>query len=92
MKYARTNRDRVVDLEITQLELGEEAVRIGETIEEVCDKFITISKNHPTQHLHNYVDVPREDYYLFDIYGAIWTMKGLIYVAKINRQGEWELL
>lgn len=26
-----------------------------------------------------------------DIYGALWTDKGLIYVAKMNKDGEWEL-
>ena len=26
------------------------------------------------------------------IYGAIWTDKGLIYVAKMNEEGELELL
>ena len=28
----------------------------------------------------------------FEIYGAIWTDKGLIYVAKMNDKGELELL
>lgn len=28
----------------------------------------------------------------FDIYGTIWTDKGLIYVAKMNNKGELELL
>lgn len=27
----------------------------------------------------------------FDVYGAIWTIKGLIYVAKMNNKGEFEL-
>ena len=27
-----------------------------------------------------------------DVYGAIWTDKGLIYVAKMNEKGELELL
>lgn len=25
-------------------------------------------------------------------YGAIWTNKGLIYVARMNKDGEWEIL
>lgn len=29
---------------------------------------------------------------LQDVYGAIWTDKGLIYVAKMNKEGELELL
>ena len=32
-----------------------------------------------------------EDLY-FKIYGAIWTDKGLVYVAKMNGKGELELL
>lgn len=32
-----------------------------------------------------------EDLY-FNIYGAIWTDKGLIYVAKVNEKREWELI
>ena len=31
-------------------------------------------------------------YNLTCIYGAIWTDKGLIYVAKMNEKGELELL
>jgi hypothetical protein len=27
-----------------------------------------------------------------NLYGAIWTSKGLIYVAKMNKEGELELL
>ena len=27
-----------------------------------------------------------------DLFGAIWTDKGLIYVAKMNEKGELELL
>ena len=35
----------------------------------------------------------RHHYLQFDnIYGAIWTDKGLIYVAKMNDKGELELL
>jgi hypothetical protein len=33
-------------------------------------------------------------YYLnqdYEIYGAIWTDKGLLYVARLNDKGEWEL-
>jgi len=31
-------------------------------------------------------------YYKISPYGAIWTDKGLIYVAKLNDKGEWELI
>ena len=32
------------------------------------------------------------EYNIYEIYGAIWTEKGLIYVAKMNEKGELELL
>jgi hypothetical protein len=32
------------------------------------------------------------EYEIYEIYGAIWTDKGLIYVAKMNENGELELL
>ena len=30
--------------------------------------------------------------YFWNVYGAVWTSKGLIYVAKMNEKGELELL
>lgn len=33
-----------------------------------------------------------EQYKIRNCYGAIWTDKGLIYVAKLNDKGEFELL
>lgn len=37
----------------------------------------------------NYGKYLNQDY---EVYGAIWTDKGLIYVAKMNKKGELELL
>lgn len=36
--------------------------------------------------------IPVREDYLVDVYGAIWTDKGLIYIAKMNDKGELELL
>ena len=75
-----------------------------ETIEELCDEFVL---DHPlfgdnckclyhsfekakngikkrSDNAHNLYD--------FIIYGAIWTDKDLIYVAKMNKKGKLELL
>lgn len=75
----------------------------ADTIEELCDEFVIdnplnwrpfpfttpdvdkvklLLKNHPVSLIK----------YNIKIYGAIWTDKGLIYVAKLNEKGEWELL
>lgn len=67
----------------------EDIVKIADTIEELCDEFVVIIENKP--HI-----IPREwlkqDIIVDELYGAIWTEKGLIYVAKMNDKGELELL
>ena len=67
----------------------------ADTIEELCDEFVVIEETQ------NYV-MERCSYKTlkdngwigsgFTIYGAIWTDKGLIYVAKMNDKGELELI
>ena len=81
-----------------------ELCKTADTIEELCDEFVL---DHPlfgdsckclyhsfekakngikkrSDNAHNLCN--------FNIYGAIWTSKGLIYVAKINDKDELELL
>ena len=76
------------------------------TIEELCDKFVVVLKDKHKRITDNIYD--REEYYeiytgydfaknyyeekYHDFYGAIWTDKGLIYVAKMNKDGELELI
>lgn len=78
-----------------------------ETIEELCDEFVQINKSKDKDLVRikkidgviNYQKLER----VFDsewhklsageyIFGAIWAVKGLIYVAKMNNKGELELL
>ena len=62
-----------------------------DTIEELCDEFVLINKKDKM----HFIDVLSPDLYdckNFVIYGAIWTDKGLIYVAKMNSKGELKLL
>jgi len=66
--------------------------KLGDTIEELCDKFVYVyNKNN-----HTFIAAFQFKTYLeFDgiIYGAIWTDKGLIYVAKMNeKKGKLELI
>lgn len=63
-------------------------VKQAEKIEDLCDEFVVkdikyayITVNKPWKLFSNCI-----------VYGAIWTDKGLIYVAKMNENGEWELL
>lgn len=63
----------------------------ADTIEELCDEFVIKG----TRGL--YLGIPLQECELRNIpttqiYGAIWTDKGLIYVAKMNERGCLELL
>lgn len=76
-----------------------EIVKQSDTIEELCDEFVTIVDNRKPYNFPVY-DEKQVKHYLHDcydkehciIFGAIWTDKGLIYVAKMNEKGELELL
>lgn len=61
----------------------------ADTIEELCDCFVDYDKEDG-----GYLVTPDKPVrrYGHEIYGAIWTSKGLIYVAKTNEKGEFELL
>lgn len=70
--------------------------KLSDTIEELCDCFVVIRPQpRVTDHyiLHRFAFV-KEHCLNGDemVYGAIWTDRGLIYVAKMNDKGELELL
>ena len=74
----------------------------SDTIEELCDRLVVIHKygEQPKDmsfyEAHYFIDVwtrkVKSNDPIVAIYGAIWTNKGLIYVAKMNEKGELELL
>ena len=73
--------------------------READTIEELCDEFVVCLKDGDKLLMDGDVKSARD--FLFGygglrktecVYGAIWTDKGLIYVAKMNNEGELELL
>ena len=64
-----------------------------DNVEELCDEFVLFRDNKP------YAIVPNKGHnsqlakdVWKDYRGAIWTDKGLIFVAKMNDEGELELL
>ena len=63
----------------------ENILKQADTIEELCDEFVVIVDGK------HYIRVPASNPN-FQTYGAIWTDKGLIYIAKMNDKGELELL
>ena len=67
-------------------------LKIADTIEELCDEFVDIYEyEKPSTALLTDI-MFFESYKNHTVYGAIWTDKGLIYVAKMNDKGELELL
>ena len=81
--------------------LAKDVIKEAGTIEELCDEFI-IKHNYNTvlpyeivnslKPILNGMKVYMDEFKESDVYGAIWTDRGLIYVAKMNEKGELELL
>ena len=72
-------------------------IKQADTIEELCDEFVVIDKIDKRNYIVNPLQITEKEISIFlmdgaIIYGAIWTDKGLIYVAKMNDKGELELL
>ena len=78
------------------------AFEIADTIEELCDRYVVIHKygEQPKDmcfyEAQYFIDVwtrkVKSNDPIVAIYGAIWTEWGLKYVAKMNEEGELELL
>ena len=104
MKYIRTADGRIVDTEkeYQPLEWAKEArdyaltEREADTIEELCDEFVMVNKTKEIiDHRLVYdIDFSKDKFVLnkYEVFGAIWTDKGLIYVAKMNDEGNLELI
>lgn len=106
--YIRTKDGRILDFdklnEVSKLsiDMAEEPIREADTIEELCDCFVKVWCNvevNPEVLIYNeQYEEEKENILLvypkgnIIIYGAIWTDKGLIYVAKMDENGEWELI
>ena len=77
----------------------QEIIAKADTIEELCDEFVRIDTKFNIFLLAEYDEIIEEidkfgEFYegRFIYYGAVWTSKGLIYVAKMNDKGELELI
>ena len=75
----------------------------ADTIEELCDEFVMFCPNAARKKIRVYNTMSSISLYfkrdkrwngnmVDKVYGAIWTDKGLIYVAKMNDKGELELI
>lgn len=81
---------------------AEDILNQSENLEELCDRYVGISNNKPMiikyefdEYYDEYEDAYTKEELLIEyniIYGAIYTDKGLIYVAKMNDRGDLELI
>ena len=75
-----------------------EILKQADTIEELLDEFVILPLDQNKRPFYHYLRTPRIDdisHFINDnhiIYGAVWTDTELIYVAKMNEEGELELL
>lgn len=81
-----------------RFENGKEIIKQSENLEELCDEFVVVWL--PTNHkdifcIDDYSKKVIESCIgnnKTNVYGAIWTDRGLIYVAKMNESGDLELI
>lgn len=92
-EYKGDKRYQLVD---SRFEISlNDIVKQADTIEELCDEFVIADVEHKCWErvFKPALESVLKDYEKpYEIYGAIWTDKGLIYVAKLNDKGELELL
>ena len=104
MKYIRT-KDEVYDSEKDndkyRLDLVfEKILKQADTIEELCDEFVIKHITSPKPYVadkYQKTQILKDrqktfEYGVKEIKGAIYTDKGLIYVAKMNDKGELVLI
>ena len=90
------------DEEVWRVIYTEDIKAEADTIEELCDEFVFhtldgygqhfLSRGHLEDVLNNKNIDLKEYLSCRTIYGAIWTDIGLLYVAKLNEKGCFELL
>ena len=87
--------------EYTKIVYGSKVISQSENIEELFDEFVVFDKEQPNGKLLYYKGFEnlKKEFIDFEkdkekvvVCGAIWTDKGLIYVAKMNDKGEFELI
>ena len=78
--------------------LRSQVTREADSLEELCDEFVVIRDTTKITQLIRTDDIDylkelmESDKRIIEVKGAIWTDKGLIYVAKMNNKGNLELI
>lgn len=78
--------------------LKEQVIKQSENLFELIDEFVVIRDNTKTNQLVRTDNIEylkemiKEDKRIVEVKGAVWTDKGLIFVAKTNDKGNFELV
>lgn len=90
IRYSLSNEDSLISKE----DFEKITIREADTIEELCDEFVGVDNTCENGHqLLRAIPYKCANFWNGGVYGAIWVDgKGLIYVAKMNENGEWELI
>ena len=107
MSYIRT-KDGVYEIESTLRDNGfvkgynvgemafirkDQVIKYSENLEELCDEFVGIDKTCENGHqLLRAIPYKCANFWNGGVYGAIWTSKGLIYVAIMDSDGKLVLI
>ena len=100
-KYIRTKDGKIVKINLEGDVFTSRYEIVGEpkdTIEELCDEFVFEGVDDKPllctyeELIYWFNHSKEQQFQIRNCYGAIWTDKGLIYVAKMNDQGELELI
>lgn len=88
----------------TRVYEAKDIIKQADTIKELCDMFVVIAKEFPMpvempltqkeefEKMKKVVLLGTAIKHDIQLKLAIWTDKGLIYVAKMNKEGEFELI
>ena len=74
-----------------------QVIKQADTIEELCDRFVVnfecFNRSYYFIYKNSYDELKRDVQTIqYSAYGAIWTSKGLIFVAKMNDKGDLILI
>lgn len=71
---------------------NDDIIKQAKTIEELCDRFVAKTCDITEYWVEKKLECAKMYCGIETIYGAVWTSKGLIFVAKMNDKGELELI
>ena len=98
MKYIRT-KDGIMAFTNLPYDVDDagnqsyQGMRVADTIEDLCDEFIEVWGDNGEFHWYiTRKELKRWKTDNSEIYGAMWTKNGLVFVAKRNAEKELELL